>query len=82
MVGASEVKVATVEVEPQDNTATLPIGGHRSEVAPMDKQAIANRDMEMRGVQPKPAKRYLSNCRQPTKPKRLTPNQQGNHNLR
>lgn len=59
MVGGSEVKVATVEIE--DNTATLPIG-HKapSEHAstPIDKQTLALRDMEMRGVQPKPAKRY------------------------
>lgn len=58
MVGVSEVKVATVEIE--DNTATLPIG-HKTQsdhaTTPIDKQTLAIRDMEMRGVQPKPAKR-------------------------
>lgn len=60
MVGAGEVKVATVEIE--DNTATLPIG-HKGPSqpehvsTPLDKQTLAIRDMEMRGVQPKPAKR-------------------------
>lgn len=55
-----EVKVATVDVEAIDNMATLPV--HRqqqsgSDIAIAEKNNSANKEMELKGVQPKPAKR-------------------------
>lgn len=59
MVGGGEVKVATVEVESVDNMATLPVsrvhGGNADTAA--EKNNAANKEMELRKVQPKPDKR-------------------------
>lgn len=56
MVGGGELKVATVEVECVDNMATLPVsrthGGTDAE-----KNNAANKEMELKKVQPKPDKR-------------------------
>ncbi|KAK9873107.1 hypothetical protein WA026_020836 [Henosepilachna vigintioctopunctata] len=49
---AGEVKVSTVEIENSDNMATLPV----SRALDSEKQAIV-KEMEIRGVQPKPDKR-------------------------
>lgn len=58
MVGGGEVKVATVEVESVDNMATLPVSrAHGNDVA-TDKNSAANKEMELKFVQPKPDKRY------------------------
>lgn len=57
--GGGEVKVATVEVEAAvDNMATLPVaraqhGGNQE----AEKNNAANKEMELRKVQPKPDKR-------------------------
>lgn len=60
MVGGGEVKVATVEVESSvDNMATLPVSRaqqHQHQEA--EKNNAANKEMELRKVQPKPDKRY------------------------
>lgn len=62
MVGVGEVKVATVEVESVDNMATLPVsrahGGNADIVA--EKNNAANKEMELKKVQPKPDKRYCA----------------------
>lgn len=51
MVG--ELKVATVEIDNSDNMATLPVSrGNDSE------KCAALKEMELKGVQPKPDKRY------------------------
>lgn len=61
MVGGGEVKVATVEVESVDNMATLPVsrahGGGSDAIA--EKNNAANKEMELKKVQPKPDKRYI-----------------------
>ncbi|KAF2879144.1 hypothetical protein ILUMI_27030, partial [Ignelater luminosus] len=58
MVGGGEVKVATVEVESVDNMATLPVsrahGGGNDAIA--EKNNAANKEMELKKVQPKPDK--------------------------
>lgn len=55
----SEVKVSTVEVEPVDNMATLPVsrahGGGDSSI----EKNNATKDMELKFVQPKADKRYF-----------------------
>lgn len=64
MVGGGEVKVSTVEVESIDNMATLPVsrahGGGNDFLA--EKNNAANKEMELKKVQPKPDKRYLLLC--------------------
>lgn len=58
MVGGGELKVATVEVESVDNMATLPVSARAhggSDTA--EKNNVANKEMELKNVQPKPAKR-------------------------
>lgn len=61
MVGGGEMKVATVEVESVDNMATLPVSrshaGNADAIA--EKNNAANKEMELKKVQPKPDKRYL-----------------------
>lgn len=62
MVATGEVKVATVEVESIDNMATLPVsrsqqgGGGAGNNDPEKSAAI--KEMEVKGVQPKPPKRF------------------------
>ncbi|XP_028028490.1 uncharacterized protein LOC114241745 [Bombyx mandarina] len=56
----AEVKVATVELEAVDNMATLPVGQHRqqgSDIAIAEKHNTANKEMELKCVQPKPSKK-------------------------
>lgn len=58
----TEVKVATVELEAVDNMATLPVGQHRqqgSDFAIAEKHNTANKEMELKCVQPKPSKKYV-----------------------
>lgn len=59
MVGGGDLKVATVEVESVDNMATLPVGSraHGGSDAIAEKNNVANKEMELKNVQPKPAKR-------------------------
>lgn len=59
MVGGGELKVATVEVESIDNMATLPVSAraHGGTDAAAEKNNVANKEMELKNVQPKPAKR-------------------------
>lgn len=57
----AEVKVATVELDSVDNMATLPVGQHRqqgSDIAIAEKHNNANKEMELKCVQPKPSKKY------------------------
>lgn len=59
----AEVKVATVDLEAVDNMATLPVGQHRqqgSDIAIAEKHNTANKEMELKCVQPKPSKKYVS----------------------
>lgn len=59
----AEVKVATVELESVDNMATLPVGQHRqqgSDMAIAEKHNNANKEMELKCVQPKPSKKYVT----------------------
>ncbi|CAG9563532.1 unnamed protein product [Danaus chrysippus] len=56
----AEVKVATVELDSVDNMATLPVGQHRqqgSDIAIAEKHNTANKEMELKCVQPKPSKK-------------------------
>ncbi|KAG6448046.1 hypothetical protein O3G_MSEX005308 [Manduca sexta] len=56
----AEVKVATVDLEAVDNMATLPVGQHRqqgSDIAIAEKHNTANKEMELKCVQPKPSKK-------------------------
>ncbi|GBP91476.1 Proton channel OtopLc [Eumeta japonica] len=56
----ADVKVATVDLEAVDNMATLPVGQHRqqgSDIAIAEKHNTANKEMELKCVQPKPAKK-------------------------
>uniref|UniRef100_A0A6E8UYV6 Otopetrin n=1 Tax=Anopheles coluzzii TaxID=1518534 RepID=A0A6E8UYV6_ANOCL len=70
MVGGGEMKVATVDVESNDNMATLPVsrghglgsgapapvgGGGSSDTA--EKNNAANKEMELKNVMPKPLQR-------------------------
>lgn len=58
----AEVKVATVDLESVDNMATLPVGQHRqqgSDIAIAEKHNNANKEMELKCVQPKPSKKYV-----------------------
>lgn len=58
----AEVKVATVDLEAVDNMATLPVGQHRqqgSDIAIAEKHNVANKEMELKCVQPKPSKKYV-----------------------
>lgn len=60
----AEVKVATVELNDVDNMATLPVGQHRqqgSDIAIAEKHNTANKEMELKCVQPKPSKKYVIN---------------------
>lgn len=57
MVGGGEVKVATVEVESSvDNMATLPVS-RAQQHQDVEKNNAANKEMELKKVQPKPDKR-------------------------
>lgn len=59
MVGGGELKVATVEVESVDNMATLPVSrAHGGSDPTAEKNNAANKEMELKKVQPKPYKRY------------------------
>lgn len=63
MPNQPEVKVATVDVESGDNMATLPVSRqHGNSGAGADSAAeknnAANKEMELKNVQPKPAQRY------------------------
>ena len=59
MVGGGELKVATVEVESVDNMATLPVSrAHGGSDSVAEKNNAANKEMELKKVQPKPDKRY------------------------
>lgn len=54
--------VATVDLESVDNMATLPVGQHRqqgSDLAIAEKHNTANKEMELKSVQPKPSKSYV-----------------------
>lgn len=67
MVGGGELKVATVEVESVDNMATLPVSrAHGGSDSIAEKNNAANKEMELKKVQPKPDKRYnvisIVNC--------------------
>lgn len=56
------MKVATVDLESVDNMATLPVGQHRqqgSDIAIAEKHNNANKEMELKCVQPKPSKKYV-----------------------
>lgn len=57
----SDVKVSTVEVESVDNMATLPVsrahGGGGGD--PNSDKNNANKEMELKYVQPKPDKRLV-----------------------
>lgn len=60
MVGGGEVKVATVEVESSvDNMATLPVSRaqQHQQHQEVEKNNAANKEMELKKVQPKPDKR-------------------------
>lgn len=60
----TEVKVSTVELESVDNMATLPVGQHRqqgSDIAIAEKHNTVNKEMELKCVQPKPSKKYVTN---------------------
>lgn len=60
MMGGGEVKVATVEVETSsvDNMATLPVSRAQHQQHPeAEKNNAANKEMELKKVQPKPDKR-------------------------
>ncbi|EAA06887.5 AGAP000703-PA [Anopheles gambiae str. PEST] len=59
MVGGGEMKVATVDVESNDNMATLPVSrGHGlGSGAPAPKNNAANKEMELKNVMPKPLQR-------------------------
>lgn len=61
MPGGSDLKVATVDVESGDNTATLPVsrahtGSSGTDTA--EKNNAANKEMELKNVMPKPLQRY------------------------
>lgn len=56
MVGG-EVKVATVEVESLDNMATLPVSKAHGNASDNEKNKDAQKEMELKKVQPKPDKR-------------------------
>lgn len=59
MMGGGEVKVATVEVESSvDNMATLPVSRAQQHHQEAEKNNAANKEMELKKVQPKPDKRY------------------------
>lgn len=62
------MKVATVEVESSvDNMATLPVSrAQQHQYQEAEKNNAANKEMELRKVQPKPDKRY---CLYPAKNK-------------
>lgn len=63
MVGGGDLKVATVEVESVDNMATLPVGrAHGGSDTIAEKNNVANKEMELKNVQPKPAKRSVTIC--------------------
>lgn len=52
------MKVATVEVESVDNMATLPVSrAHGNADSMAEKNNAANKEMELKKVQPKPDKR-------------------------
>jgi hypothetical protein len=58
----AEVKVATVDLEAVDNMATLPVGQRQqgSDIAIAEKHNTANKEMELKCVQPKPSKKYVN----------------------
>lgn len=56
----SEVKVSTVEVEAVDNMATLPVSRAHGGSESNNEKSNAVKEMELKYVQPKPDKRYLS----------------------
>lgn len=61
MPGGSDFKVATVDVESGDNMATLPVsrahtGSSATDTA--EKNNVANKEMELKNVMPKPLQRY------------------------
>lgn len=63
MPNQPEVKVATVDVESGDNMATLPVSrqhGNTGTDSAAEKNNAANKEMELKNVQPKPAQRYMS----------------------
>lgn len=53
----SEVKVSTVEVESVDNMATLPVSRAHGGIETSTEKSNANKEMELKFVQPKPDKR-------------------------
>lgn len=56
----SEVKVSTVEVESVDNMATLPVSrAHGAGADSNNEKNTANKEMELKYVQPKPDKRLV-----------------------
>lgn len=57
MVGGGELKVATVEVESVDNMATLPVSRAAHTDSTIERNNVANKEMELKNVQPKPSKR-------------------------
>lgn len=64
MVGGGDLKVATVEVETVDNMATLPVGSkaHGGSDTIAEKNNATNKEMELKNVMPKPAKRCAHLC--------------------
>lgn len=55
----SELKVSTVEVEPIDNMATLPVSRAHGGGETNNEKNNSTREMELKYVQPKPDKRYI-----------------------
>lgn len=61
MVGGSDVKVSTVDVESGDNMATLPVSrAHTGSTDTAEKNNAANKEMELKNVMPKPLQRYTT----------------------